>query len=151
VWLAVQLTNLSIIIYFVWAGVVFWSDAAMRIFVGVFCAGVLYVLVQTLFKESIEAYESSAFRRVAKGQRNPRRLRDALLRISFLTLAILLGYPAIFAYVSLHLQVLLLTYSLIVLTTAVLYLLACDPLPPAPAKVREAKKAYAVELKPDPT
>ena len=151
VWLAVQLTNLSIIIYFVWAGVVFWSDAAMRIFVGVFCAGVLYVLVQTLFRESIEAYESSAYRRVAKGLRNPRRLRDALLRISFLTLAIFLAYPAVFAYVTLHLQVLLLTYSLIVLTTAVLYLLACDPLPPAAVKVEATEKAFAVGLKPDTT
>jgi hypothetical protein len=151
VWLAVQLTNLSIVIYFVWAGVVFWSDVSMRILVGIFCAGLLYVLVQTLFKESIEAYESSAYRRVAKGLRNPRRLRDALLRVSFLTLAILLAYPAVFAYLNLHLQVLLLTYSLIVLTTAVLYLLACDPLPPAPETVREAKGAFAARLKPDTT
>jgi len=34
-------------------------------------------------------------------------------------------------------QVLLLTYPLIVLTTAVLYLLACDPLPPAEGKAHE--------------
>ncbi len=104
------------------------------------------MLVQTLFKESIEAYESSAYRRVAKGLRNPRRVRDALLRVSFLTLAILLAYPAAFAYVNLHLQVLLLTYSLIVLTTAVLYLLACDPLPPAAGKVREVRAAWAAPL-----
>jgi hypothetical protein len=137
VWLAVQLTNLSIIIYFVWAGVVFWSDVSMRILVGLFCAGLLYVLVQTLFKESIEAYESSAYRRVASGLRNPRRVRDALLRISFLTLALVLWYPSVVVYVTLDIQVLFLTYSLIVLTTAVLYLLACDPLPPSAEKLRE--------------
>ena len=45
VWLAVQLTNLSIIVYFVWAGVYFWSsDVAARIALGLFCSGVLYVL-----------------------------------------------------------------------------------------------------------
>lgn len=137
VWLAVQLTNLSIIIYFVWAGVVFWSDVSLRIFVGLFCVGLLYVLIQTLFKESIEAYESSAYRRVANGLRNPRRVRDALLRISFLTLALVLWYPSVLVYVNLHMQVLFLTYSLIVLTTAVLYLLACDPLPPCAGKLRE--------------
>ena len=32
---------------------------------------------------------------------------------------------------------LLLSYPLIVLTTAVLYLVACDPLPPSAAKVKE--------------
>src|SRR5687767_4331563 len=151
VWLAVQFTNLSIIVYFVWAGVVFWSDVSMRILVGLFCVVLLYALIQTLFKESIEAYENSAYRRVAKGLRNPRRFRDALLRISFLTLALLLGYPAVFMYVSLHLQVLLLTYSLIVLTTAVLYLLACDPLPPCVGKLKEARGALAARLKPDTT
>ena len=69
--------------------------------------------------------------------RNPRRVRDALLRISFLTLALVFWYPAVLVYVELHQQVLLLTYPLIVLTTAVLYLLACDPLPPSAAKVEE--------------
>ena len=49
VWLAVQLTNLSIIVYFVWAGVVyFWSsDVVPRIALGLFCSGLLYVLSQT--------------------------------------------------------------------------------------------------------
>src|SRR5215207_1749256 len=77
VWLAVQLTNLSIIVYFVWAGVAFWSaDTSLQIFVGLFCVGVMYVLLQTLLRESIEAYESSAYRRVANGLKNPRRVRD---------------------------------------------------------------------------
>lgn len=144
VWLALQLTNLSIIVYFVWAGVVFSSvESGLRISVAIFCAVLLYVLVQTLFKESIEAYESSAYRRVANGLRNPRRVRDALLRISFLTLAIFLWYPALLVYAELHMQVLLLTYPLIVLTTAVLYLLACDPLPPSEVKVREEARAPA--------
>jgi hypothetical protein len=138
VWLAVQLTNLSIIVYFVWAGVVFWrSDPWVRAALGPFCGGLLYVLTQTVFKVSIEAYENSAYHRVAKGLRNPRRVRDALLRISFLTLSIALFYPIVFVYINLRLHIAILTYSLILLTTAVLYLLACDPLPPCAGKVRE--------------
>jgi hypothetical protein len=138
VWLAVQLTNLSIIVYFVWAGVYFLSaDLAPRIFIGAFCTGLLYVLTQTIFKVPIETYESHAYRRVANGFRNPRRVRDALLRISFLTLSLVLWYPIVFVYINLRLPIILLGYSLIVLTTAVLYLLACDPLPPCPGKVRE--------------
>jgi hypothetical protein len=74
---------------------------------------------------------------VAKGLRNPRRLRDALLRISFLTLSVVLSYPIFLLYSLSHAAVLLLTYSLIVLTTVVLYVLACDPLPPCVGKVRE--------------
>ena len=89
VWLAVQLTNLSIIVYFVWASWYFWnSDVAARIGLGLFCTGVLYGLAQTIFKEPIEAYENNAYRRVAKGFRNPRRVQDALLRILFLTLSL---------------------------------------------------------------
>ena len=147
VWLAFQLTNLSIIVYFVWAGAVFWAaDLGSRIFVALFCGGVLYVLMQTLFKEPVETFENNAFRRVLKGSRNPRRVRDALLRISFLFLAILLFYPvvvnpALFRYVKIDVQVPLLMYSLIVLTTAVLYLLACDPLPPKPVEEKERARA----------
>jgi hypothetical protein len=138
VWLAVQLTNLSIIVYFVWAALYFWSsDFTVRIAVGLFCGGVLYVLTQTVFKVSIETYENDAYRRVAKGLRNPRRLRDARLRISFLTLCVVLLSPTIFVFVTLHLHIVLLTYSLIVLTTVVLYLLACDPLPPNAGRVME--------------
>jgi hypothetical protein len=138
VWLAVQLTNLSIIVYFVWAVVYLWSsDAAQRILVGLFCAGLLYVLTQTIFKVPIEAYENDAYRRVAKGFRNPRRVRDALLRISFLTLSFGLCYPILLVYINLRAHVALLSYALIVLTTVVLYLLACDPLPPCAGKLSE--------------
>ena len=150
VWLAVQFTNLSIIVYFVWAGVYWWSsdDIAPRVFVGVFCAGLLYVLTQTVFRVPIETYENNAYQRVAKGLRNPRRLRDAPLRISFLTLSILLPYPLVLFSVNLRVNLpidefkrlypfALLTYALIVLTTVVLYLLACDPLPPCPGKLRQ--------------
>lgn len=137
VWLALQLTNLSIIVYFVWVGVYFWSsDVGTRLALGLFCSGLLYVLTQTIFKVPIEAYENSAYRRVAKGLRNPRRVRDALLRISFLTLSIVLFSPILFVYVNLRIPIVLLSYSLIVLTTVVLYLLACDPLPPCAAKLR---------------
>jgi hypothetical protein len=149
VWLALQLTNLSIIMYFVWASaiVLVTADLTVRVFIGLFCSGLLYVLTQTIFKVPIEAYEKSAYGRVAKGFRNPRRIRDASLRISFLTLTVLLCYPIVFVYINLrvhlvpltyvHIQIVLLTYSLIVLTTLVLYLLACDPLPPCPGKVKE--------------
>jgi len=138
VWLAIQLTNLSIIVYFVWAGMYFLiSDAATRILVALFCGGLMFVLTQTVFKVPIEAYEHEAYRRVSKGFRNPRRVRDAVLRISFLTLSLVLWSPVVFVYLNLHLTIILLGYSLIVLTTIVLYLLACDPLPPCPGKVRE--------------
>ena len=138
VWLAAQLTNLSIIVYFVWAAVYSWSSGVpSRIFVGLFCGALLYVLTQTIFKVPVEVYENDAYRRVAKGYRNPRRVRDALLRISFLTLSVVLCYPILFVYVNLHLHVVLLSYLLVVLTTGVLYLLACDPLPPCAGKVKE--------------
>jgi hypothetical protein len=146
VWLAFQLTNLSIVVYFGWAGMYFWGrDRMTRIVLVLFCSGVLYVLTQTIFKEPIESYESSAYQRVAKGYRNPRRVRDAFLRIPFLTLSIALFYPILLAalhpllLVSLDLRVdiALMGYSLIVLTTLVLYVLACDPLPPCAGRVRE--------------
>lgn len=145
-WLALQLTNLSIVVYFVWAGAVFWSDDwPSRILLALFCSGLLYILTQTIFKEPIEASEASAFQRLSKGYRNPRRVRDLPLRISFLTLSIVFAYPTILIYryqhlpiVSLHMRsrLVFLTYSLIVLTTVVLYVLACDPLPPCVGKVR---------------
>ena len=140
VWLAFQFTNVSIIVYFVWAGAYFWSnDRATQILLVLFCSGLLYVLSQTIFKEPIEAYENSAYQRVAKGFRNPRRVRDALLRIPFLTLSIMLFYPILLVYFTFRVYVgfSLMSYSLIVLTTVVLYLLACDPLPPCAGKVRE--------------
>src|SRR3954470_15357187 len=137
-WLAVQFTNLSIVMYFVWAGVYFWnSDVEARVAVGLFCGALLYVLTQTVFKVPIEAYEQEAYRRVAKGLRNPRRLRDAPLRISFLTLSLLLFVPMLLLYTNLRVRVAPLTYSLITLTTVVLYLVACDPLPPCAGKVTE--------------
>ena len=138
VWLAAQLTNLSIVVYFVWAGMYFWrSGGTLRIVLAVFCGGLLYVLTQTVFKVPVETHESSAYRRVAKGLRNPRRVRDALLRIPFLTLSLVLVYPVLLVYQNLRLPVVILSYSLVVLTTVVLYLLACDPLPPCPGRLRE--------------
>ncbi|HYU80042.1 MAG TPA: hypothetical protein VEK56_13715 [Vicinamibacterales bacterium] len=138
VWLAVQLTNLSIIVYFIWAGLYFLSsDFARRILIGAFCGGLFYVLTQTIFKVPVEVYEKSAYRRVANGFRNPRRVGDLLLRISFLTLSLLLAYPIFFVYVNLRLPIVLLSYSLVLLTTVMLYLLACDPLPPCRGKVPE--------------
>jgi hypothetical protein len=145
VWLALQLTNLSIVVYFVWTFAYFWiSDFGVRVFIALFCSGVWYALTQTVFKEPIEAYEKGVYMRVANGLRNPRRIRDAPLRISFLTLLLmflmvlpLLWYPPALVYIKLPRPIALLLYSLIALTTVVLYLLACDPLPPCTAKVKE--------------
>jgi hypothetical protein len=148
VWLALQLTNLSIIVYFVWAGLyAFNIDIALRVVAAIFCIALVYVLTQTIFKTPIETYETAAYQRVAKGLRNPRRIRDALLRTSFLTLCLVLAYPVLFVYLNLRTlpvqlkpdttNLVLLSYLLILLTTIVLYLLACDPLPPCVGKVRE--------------
>src|SRR5262249_10459320 len=121
-WLAFQLTNLSVVVYFVWAGLYFLtSDVVTRWFLAAFCGGLLYLLTQTLFKDSIDTHEANAYRRVAKGVRNPRRLRDAMLRFSFLTLCVMLWYPVYLAYFALHQYIVSLTYSLVVLTTGVLY------------------------------
>jgi hypothetical protein len=145
VWVALQLTNLSIIVYFVWAGLYSWrSEVAPRILAALFFAGLLYVLSQTIFKVPIEAHEAAAYGRVAKGFRNPRRVRDAPLRLSFLTLSLVLGYPIFFVYINLHSYLVLLTYSLIVLTTVVLYVLACDPLPPCAGGIRQRLRGSAL-------
>ena len=145
VWLAFQLTNLSVIVYFVWVANLYWlsGDLALRIFVALFCSGVFWMLSRTIFKMSIDVAEAQAYSRVAKGLRNPRRVRDAQLRIAFLTLSIVLSYPLWLAYITLHLKFILMTEALIGLTTAVLYVLACDPLPPCGAKVRDWLRAMA--------
>jgi hypothetical protein len=111
-----------------------------------FCGGLLYVLAQTIFKVPIEASENNAYRRVAKGLRNPRRVRDAPLRVSFLTLSVVLFYPILFVYLNLRIHIALLSYSLIVLTAVLLYVLACDPLPPCVGKVREWLRGPAARL-----
>ena len=61
--------------------------------VGVFCVVLVYALVKTLFRESIEAYENSAFRRVADGKRNPRRIRDAFLQARRERRPVVIGIP----------------------------------------------------------
>jgi hypothetical protein len=140
VWLAVQITNLSIVVYFVWAVIYFWDAAAgMRLGMGIFGTVLLYALAQTVLKVPIESYENSAYRRVSNGLRNPRRIRDAALRISFLTLSIVLVYPILLVYlnpiqVNFRVHAAVLSYALILLTTIVLYVLACDPLPPTEGK-----------------
>jgi hypothetical protein len=149
VWIAVQLTNLSIIVYFLSAAFYFPFVPTLwgRIGVALFCATVLYALTQTVLKESIKTAEGNAYARVAKGLRNPRRLRDAPLRISFLMMSVLMLYLVVFVYVlrraapqsvayRVSVYVALLSYSLIALTTVLLYVIACDPLPPCAGKVR---------------
>jgi hypothetical protein len=97
---------------------------------------VFFVLTRTVFRTSIEAAETAAYQRVAKGLRNPRRIRDVQLRIAFFTLSIVLSYPLWLAYVTLRVRFVLLTDALIILTTMILYVLACDPLPPCASRVR---------------
>jgi hypothetical protein len=155
VWLAFQLTNLSIIVYFVWTGVYFWTiEGLPRIMLALFCGGVFYLLTQTVFKDAVEAHENNAYRRVTKGLRNPRRIRDAALRIAFLTLSVVTFFPLLFVYLNLHRFAIYLSFlsdtsilfscSLIVLTTVVLYLLACDPLPPCAGRIKEWLGSLAV-------
>ena len=146
-WLAFQLTTLSVVVYFVWMGVYFLrsQETWLRVVLALLAGIVLYGLAQTTFQTPVEADEMNAFRRAAKGLRNPRRLRDAPLRIPFLTLSLLspmlvISFKRALASttgVELRAPIGVLTYSLIVLTTIVLYLLACDPLPPCTGKLRE--------------
>jgi len=83
--------------------------------------------------------------RFSRGFRNPRRVRDAMLRIAFLTLSLMLFFPVLFVYrypqvlavLNLGVSSFIVAHGLTVLTTVMLYLLACDPLPPCPGKVRE--------------
>ncbi len=151
VWLAFQLTNLSIVVYFIWVvGLYLLSvDVTLRVFVVLFCGSVFFVLTRTIFRMSIEAAELQAYKRVAKGLANPRRLRDAQLRIAFLTLSIVLSYPLWFVYVTLHLRFVLLTDALIILTTVILYVLACDPLPPCAGRVTDWLRGWATARKAD--
>jgi hypothetical protein len=146
VWLAFQLTNLSIVVYFIWVIGLYLltGDLVLRSFVALFCGGVFFVLTRTIFKTSFELSEKAAYGRVAKGLRNPRRIRDAQLRIAFLTLSLVLSYPLWYAYQRLHQPFIVLTETLIILTTVVLYVLACDPLPPCASKV----KAWLAGLSP---
>lgn len=139
VWVAFQLTNLSVVLYFLTAGLylVTAGDVPTRVALAAFCGGLLYLLTQTIFKEPVDLYEKAAYQRVARGLRNPRRIRDAMLRILFLTLALLLAAPAGFLYRYSRASIFPLTYLLIVVTTLVLYLLACDPLPPCAGRIRE--------------
>jgi len=145
VWLAFQLTNFSIVVFFVWAGMHFRiGGLPFRIALAASCGGLLYLLTQTLFKVPVETYENSEYRRVSRGFRNPRRVRDAMLRIAFLTLSLMLFFPVLFVYrypqvlavLNLGASSFVVAHGLTVLTTVMLYLLACDPLPPCHGKVR---------------
>lgn len=140
VWLAFQLTNLSIVVYFVWAGLYVVGSrghAMTRTLVGVLCGVVMYLLTQTIFKVPVESLEANAYSRVARGLRNPRRLRDAPLRIAFLTVSVMLLFPAVYVFIYNRALIVSLGYLLVIATAVVLYLLACDPLAPCPGRVSE--------------
>ena len=100
VWLAFQLTNFSIVVFFIWAGMHFRiGGRTFRIALTLSCGGLLYLLTQTLLKVPVETYETDAYRRVSRGLRNPRRVRDAPLRIAFLTFALVLFFPVLFVVI----------------------------------------------------
>src|SRR5215510_8621314 len=77
VWLAFQLTNLSIVLYFIWVVDLYRlsADAVVRVFVALVAGVVFFVLTRTIFRTSFESAELEAYRRAAKGLRNPRRIR----------------------------------------------------------------------------
>lgn len=132
IWIAFQFTNLSIVVYFGWAAVLYWLNGlfALRVFIAGFCGAVFFMLTRTTFRQSVDTSELQAYKRVTKGLRNPRRVRDAQLRIAFLTVSCLLPGPVWMASLASGTRFMLTTELLAVLTTAVLYMLACDPLPP---------------------
>ena len=151
VWLAFQLTNFSIVVFFVWAGMhLRIGGRPFRIALAAFCGGLLFLLTRTLFKVPVETYENNEYRRVSRGFRNPRRVRDALLRIAFLTFSLMLFFPVLFVYqypqvlaiLNLGVSSFIVAHGLTVLTTVTLYLVACDPLPPCPGKVREWLRSF---------
>jgi hypothetical protein len=145
VWLAFHLTNLTVVLYFTWVTALYWSSAilALRVFVALFCGGVFVILTKTIFRVSLDASEAQAYRRLAKGLRNPRRIRDVQLRIAFLTISIVMTLPLWLAYTLLGMRFMLATELLAVLTTVLLYILACDPLPPCEGKLRERFRALS--------
>src|SRR4051812_4458280 len=60
-WLAVQFTNLSIVMYFVWAGVYFWnSDVEARVAVRGVCGALAFGLTQNGVKEAGPAPSNEA-------------------------------------------------------------------------------------------
>ena len=68
-WSATLPANLAVVVFFVWAGMHFEIGGRLfRIALAAFCAGLLYLLTQTLFRVPVETYENSAYRRVSRGQ-----------------------------------------------------------------------------------
>ena len=149
VWIAFQLTNLSVIVYFVWIALYFPNlPVYWRLPVALSCGGILLALSQSVFRVSVDASEANAYRRVAKGLRNPRRVRDAPLRLAFLTLSIVLVFPMSLVFISVRSPVAVLGYLLVALTAAMLYLLACDPLPPCQGRFGAFFRALADRVRP---
>ena len=135
--------------YFVWVALYFPNlPPYWRIPAALSCGGVLLALSQSVFKVSVDASESTAYRRVAKGLRNPRRVRDAPLRLAFLTLSIALVFPLMIILVTVRSPVALVGYLLVGLTAVVLYLLACDPLPPCRGRLTELARAFTRRVRP---
>lgn len=59
----------------------------------------------------------------------------------------MLSFPLWLAYVTLQLRFVLLIQVLVFLTTVVLYVLGCDPLPPCAGRVREWLRGIAAARK----
>jgi hypothetical protein len=60
-----QLTDLSIVVYFIWGSGLYVQSAGLALpaFVALFRGGVFFVLTHTLFKLSIDAQETEAYGR----------------------------------------------------------------------------------------
>ena len=98
-----------------------------------FCSGVPIVLMRTFFQGCPSRRpRTKAYRRVAKGMRNPRRVRDAQLRISFLTLTVLLGGPPGRLCLRRRTEAGADGYLLTVLTTIVLHVRSATRFPAVP-------------------
>ncbi len=97
VWLALQLTNLSIIVYFVWAGLQFLSSDAGN---ASRHRGVLRRIVVCADADRLQSSRSKPTRTAPTGgslvaSGIPERVRDLLLRILFLTLTFALLWPIV--------------------------------------------------------
>jgi len=59
VWLAFQLTNLSIVVYFTWAAGLYLlsADTTLRVFVALFGGSVFFMLTRNIFRSPIELSE----------------------------------------------------------------------------------------------
>ena len=137
VWVAVQLTNLSIVMYFVWAGRAppppprrGWPSRCLRRVPGRAESDSLESAAGNLREQRVPSRGQGAEEPETAARRAPAHLVPHAV-------GVVLSYPILPLYSLSHAAVLLRLSPWIVLTTVVLYVLPCDPLPPCVGKVRE--------------